>query len=519
MGVIFMTALLGIDAGTTSMKAVLFDLDGHPLGMALREYKLLTPTPDTVELEAETYWDACCLAVREAVAASGVDPREIAALAISSQGETLIPLDREGRPLRRAIVWLDNRATAEAARIEREFGADRVFQVTGQPEIVPTWPASKILWIREHEPEIFQHAAKFLLVEDYLLYKLTGRFVAEKALHTSTIMLDIGRKCWWDDMLHFLGLTPGRLGDLLEPGEVVGPLSAEGAAATGLSPQTVAVTGSMDQTAGALGAGNVRPGLLTETTGGALALCATLPGFVLDPGRGLATQYHARRDTYCLLPYGQTGGMALRWFRDAFCQPEMLVAGEMGADAYDLLTGEAAQVPPGCDGLVFLPHLMGAASPEFDPAARGVFYGIALKHGKPHFVRAILESVAYMLKKNLDLVEKISGSTDEVHSMGGGARSRLWLSIKADVLQKATTPVVVEETASLGVAIMAGVATGVFPDLEEALRRMVRLGERVAPNPDNARVYEIGYREYLDLYDSLAPMFRRSQDRRASASR
>jgi sugar (pentulose or hexulose) kinase len=511
-----MTTLLGIDAGTTSMKAVLFDLDGHPLGMALREYKLITPTPDRVELDAETYWDACCHAVREAVATSGTDHQEIAALAISSQGETTIPLDQEGKPLRRAIVWLDNRATAEAAWIEREFGVERVFQTTGQPEIVPTWPASKILWIREHEPEIFQRAAKFLLVEDYLLYKLTGRFVADKSLYTSSIMVDIEHKCWWDDMLHFLGLTPERLGDLLEPGEVVGPLSEEGTAASGLSTQTIAVTCSMDQMAGALGAGNVRPGLVTETTGGALALCVTLPGFVLDPQRRITTQYHALRDTYCLLPYGQTGGMALRWFRDALCQTEMIVAPIMGMDCYDLLTQEAAQVPPGCDGLVFLPHLMGAASPEFDPAARGVFYGIALKHHKPHFARAILESVAYMLKKNLDLVERISGKVDEVRSMGGGARSKLWLSIKADVLQKAVTPVVVEESASLGAAIMAGVATGVFQDLEEGLRRMVRLGERINPNPANARAYQVGYQEYLDLYDSLAPMFKRSQARRAA---
>ncbi len=514
-----MTTLLAIDAGTTSMKSVLFGLDGHPLGMASQEYQLFTPTPDTAELDAETYWDACCQTVREAVAASETDPSEIAALAISSQGETTIAVDREGKPLRRALVWLDNRATAEAARIEREFGSEQVFAVTGQPEVVPTWPASKILWIREHEPEMFERTAKFLLVEDYLLYRLTGRFVTERALQTSSIMLDIGRKCWWEPMLAFLRLRPDRLGDLLEPGEVVGPLSAEGATATGLTTRTLAVSGAMDQMAGALGAGNIRPGLVSETTGGALAICATLPGCVLDPKRRIPTHYHAHRDTYCLLPYGQTGGMALRWFRDAFCQSEMLIAREAGLDAYDLLTQEAARVPPGCDGLVCLPHLIGAASPEFDPTARAVFYGATLKHNKPYFVRAIMESVAYMLKKNLDIVEQISGAVSEVRSMGGGARSRLWSSIKADVLQKAVIPVAVEEAASLGAAIMAGVAAGLFADLEEGIAHMVRLGERIEPDPAKAEVYRLGYQEYLDLYDSLAPMFRRSQTRRPPESR
>jgi xylulokinase len=511
-----MTTLLGIDVGTTSLKAVLFDLNGKALGMALREYRLITPTPDTAELAAETYWDACCQAVREAVAASKTDPADIAALSISSQGETLIPVDEQGQPLRRAHVWLDNRPTAEAARIEREFGAEQVFRITGQPEVVPTWPASKILWIRAKEPEVFKRAAKFLLVEEYILFKLTGRFVAEKSVQTSSIMLDIRHGRWWDDMLRFLDISPDRLGELLEPGEVVGPLSQEGAAAAGLAGQTLAVTGSMDQMAGALGAGNVYPGLVSETTGGALAVCVTLPEYTLDPERRIPTHYHAVKDAYCLLPYGQVGGMALRWFRDGFCQPEMAVANELGQDAYNLLTRAAARIAPGCDGLVFLPHLMGAASPEFDPAARGVFYGLALEHQKPHLVRAIMESVAYMLKKNLDIVEGIAGEVTEVRAMGGGARSKVWLQIKADVLQKSVTPVAVEEAASLGVAIMAGVAAGVFRDLDEGLRRMARLGERIEPQAANARPYRIGYREYLDLYDTLAPMFKRSRERLGS---
>ena len=508
-----MIALLGIDAGTTAVKAHLFDLAGHVLGSGSREYELLTPAPDVTELPAETYWSACCAAVRQAVSQSQLQSDAIAALAISSQGETFICVDRAGVPLHPAIVWLDNRAGSEAREIARTFGAERVFAHTGQPELVPTWPACKILWLRRHEPDVFRNTFKYLLLEDYLLFRLTGQYVAEKGLHTSTLLLDVRQGKWWTDMFDFLDISPAQMGTLMEPGQVIGPLCPQGAAEAGLSTRTIAVTGSMDQTAGAVGAGNLTPGVVTETTGGALALCATLPAYLLDPQQRIPTHYHALPETYCLLPFGQTAGMALRWFRDRFCTAEMAAAERTGADVYELLAGQAATIPPGSEGLTFLPHLMGAASPEFDPAARGVFYGIAFKHGQPHFVRAIMESVAYMLRKNLDIVENIGGPARQLLALGGGARSRLWLSIKADVLQRPVIPVAVEEAASLGAAVMAAAAVGLFENLAAGAAQMTRLGAPVEPDPANAQTYEQGYQEYLDLYDTLAPMFRRSQQR------
>jgi xylulokinase len=512
------TAFLGIDAGTTAIKALLFDLSGQILGSGAQEYELLTPAPDVTELPAETYWQACCDAIRQAVARSHLHPDEIVALAISSQGETLVCVDEAGVPLRQAIVWLDNRASREAEHIESVFGVERVFAHTGQPEIVPTWPACKILWLRQHEPDTFRHTAKYLLLEDYLLFRLTGQYVAEKGLHTSTLLLDVPQGAWWTNMFDFLDISPEKMGTLMEPGQVVGTLSASGAAEAGLSTNTTAVTGSMDQTAGAVGAGNLLPGIVSEATGGALALCATLPGFTLDPQQRIATHYHALPETYCLLPFGQTAGMALRWFRDRFCAAEVAAAQHAVANVYDLLTAQAATIPAGSDGLVFLPHLMGAASPEFDPAARGVFYGIEFRHGHSHFLRAILESVAYMLRKNLEIVESIGGPASSILSMGGGARSHLWLSIKADVLQRPIIPVEVEEAASLGAAAMAATATGHFPHLSASTAAMTRLADPIQPSPANAQVYEQSYAEYLDLYDTLAPMFRRSHERRNPAA-
>jgi xylulokinase len=502
-----MDVFLGIDAGTTALKAALFDLEGQLLALDQQEYQLLTPAPAWVELEVEVYWQALGRAVRNAIQRSGLDGGSVKALAISSQGETLIPLNQEGQPTRRAIVWLDNRSVQEAKRLGEQFDIEEVYRVTGQPEVAPGWPAGKILWLKRNEPDAFARTARFLLLEDYLLYRLTGRFVTEMALQTSSLLLDIRRKAWWQPMLDAIGISPDRLARLMEPGQLIGPLSEESADTLGLSTGTLAVTGAMDQAAGAVGAGNITPGLATESTGGALAVLATLEEPSYDPQRRVPCHYHARRDTYCLLPWGQTAGMALRWFRDQFYDLEAKTARDDGRNAYDLMAEAATGVPAGSEGLVVLPHLEGAACPEFNPAARAVFFGATLRHTKGHFVRAIMESVAYMLKANLGIVEELGVPVAEVRSLGGGARSPLWLQIKADVLQKPLTPVAVEDAACLGAALMAATATGAFSSLEEGVGQMVRLGERVEPDPGLAAVYQEGYGQYLELYERLTPMF------------
>jgi xylulokinase len=503
-----MTLFLGIDAGTTALKAALFDLEGRMLALDRQEYQLLTPAPAWVEVDPQVYWEALCRATATVLGSSGAAPERVTALAISSQAETIVPVDSAGQPTYRAIVWLDNRAVAEAEWLAGHFEAEDVYRVTGQPEVAPTWPACKLLWLRQHEPAVFERTARFLLVEDFLLHRLTGQFVTEYALQTSSLMLDIQQKTWWQPVLDAIGLSPDRLGRLVEPGEAVGPLSREGSGALGLTPRTIAVAGAMDQAAGAVGAGNIAPGVVTETTGGALAILATLEAPRYDPQRRVPCHYHALPDTYCLLPWGQTAGMALRWFRDQFCELEVETARKKGRDAYDLMAELAASVPATSEGLVVLPHLEGAACPEFNAAARAVFYGATLRHTRAHFVRAIMESVAYMLRVNLNIVEELGVPVREVRSMGGGARSGLWLQIKADVLQKPVTPVAVEDAACLGAAMMAATATGAFSNLEEAVGQMVRLGQTVEPSLGQAEAYQQGYSQYLELYERLAPMFR-----------
>lgn len=428
-------------------------------------------------------------------------------MAISSQGETLVAVDEVGEPLYPAIVWLDNRSGVEADEIRAHFGTEAVFRVTGQPEITPTWPATKILWLRRHVPEVFERTHKFLLLEDYLLFRLTGRLAADPCLHSSSLLFDIRRKTWWGAMLDFVGLTPERLPEVQESGRAVGELTPEAARQTGLSRATVAATGGLDQALAALGAGNTRPGLVTESTGGALAIVATLQEPIFDPYGGIPCHYHALSDTYYLLPWGQTAGMTLRWFRDVFGGEELEAARRSGEDAYDLLTGAAARVPPAAEGLVALPHLSGAACPEFNPAARGVWFGVGLHHTKAHFVRAILEAVAYMLRRNVEILKELGVVVHEIRALGGGARSPLWNQIKADVLGVPVVTLSSEEVACLGAAILAGTAVGLYPSPEEAAGQLVSVRERWEPRLAHRSIYDHGYQVYLELYERLEELF------------
>lgn len=497
---------LGIDAGTTAMKAALFSQNGELIAVSSQEYTLETPKLAWVELDPRVYWQKCVQVIAEVLKITGCKPQDIQALAISSQAETLICLDCNGQPVRKAIVWLDNRAVEEAAEIAAKFSREEIYHTTGQPEVTATWPACKILWIRRNEPAIFAATAHFLLVEDYLLYQLTGELVTEFALESSSLLVDIQAKKWWGKMLDVIGISTEQLPPLVDPGQTVGTICEKGSCETGLSTRTIAVAGAIDQVIGAVGSGNIAPGIISETTGGALGIVATLQNPTFDPGFRIPCHFHALPDTYCLLPWGQTAGMALRWFRDAIYAPGFS-RNQSDVDLYDQMTAKAALIAPGAEKLVFLPHLEGAACPEFNAAARGVFFGLTLRHTQAHMIRAILESVAFMLKKNLEIVESLGIDIKEIRSVGGGAKSDLWLQIKADVLQKPVKRVNIDEAACLGAAILASVAAGAYRDVNESASQMVHIGKTFYPNPDHNSNYLEGYRQYVRLYEYLEPMF------------
>jgi xylulokinase len=281
-----MELLLAIDAGTTSVKAGLFAPDGRCMGVGRQEYQLDTPAADRVQLDPDIYWQACLKTVREAISRSGAKPSQVTALAVSSQGETIITLDAAGKAIYPALVWLDNRASAQASLLAERFGKE-VYPRTGIPEIVPTWSACKIMWLRQNEPEVFSRAHKFLLVQDYLIYRLTGRFVTDGSVSCTTLNYDLLKNAWWTDIQDDVGISTEQLPEIVQPGATVGTLSPKAAGELGLSTKTRVVTGGMDQAVGAIGAGNFKPGKVSESTGAALAIQATITDPLMDPSHAI----------------------------------------------------------------------------------------------------------------------------------------------------------------------------------------------------------------------------------------
>jgi len=485
--------LLGIDAGTTAIKVAAYDTDGRSLARSTVPFELETPSPQRVELEAELYWANTCTALRDVVRQLGKRSREIRALAVSSQGETFVALDERGKALRKAIVWLDNRAVEEAARIRRAFATEAYYATTGLPTCEASWESAKILWLREHEPEVFRRAASYLLVHDFILYRLTGRRVTEPSVSFSNGFMDFRGATWWREMVEFVGIRLDQLPEPMLSGALVGALTPAAAAETGLSTATEVYTGALDQICGAVGAGNIAPGLVTECSGTALALVAVSNDVKFDPKRQMPVVRHPNPGRYCLLPYSQTAAVVLEWFRDNFAQGE----------AFDRLVQEAMRVEPGAEGLVCLPHLAGSTTPIFNPHARGVFSGFTLRHSRAHFVRAILESVGFMLREHIENLRTAGLQVGKIRSIGGGARSDDWLQIKADICQLPIERVEEDEAATLGAAVIAGVGAGVLTSFEAAVESLIRVADRIEPRSELGARYNTAFRAYREAFDRL----------------
>ncbi len=503
-----MEYLLGIDAGTTSVKSAIFTADGRCMGISRKEYQLETPAADRAQLDAEIYWQSCICTVREAVKLAEINVDQILCLSVSSQGETIIAMGDQGNPTYPALVWMDNRAMTQAAKLAEQF-QNLTYSHTGIPEIIPTWSACKILWIKENEPEVFARAHKFVLVQDYLIYRLTGKYFTDGSISSTTLYFDIQKNDWWEDILKAIGINKIQLPTLVAPGTIIGNISTTASNDLGLSTTTQVVCGGMDQSVGAIGAGNYKSGIISETTGAALTIQATISDPLIDPTRSIPVYFHSVPNLYLFVPVCPTGGMALKWFRDQFGLLEISNAEGQDKDSYDLMTSLAETIPPGADGLAMLPHLMGAFSPEPNALARGSFTGFTLRHTKAHFIRALLEGVAFMLKRNIETIEKAGINITEIVSTGGGARSRLWNQIKANVLNKTVVTLKNEETALTGNAILAGVACGIFKTIDETCKVMVSRDKIFRPDKDVA-AYTQPYAIYCTLDQVLSNYYKSS---------
>lgn len=503
------TFILSLDLGTTAIKVAIVNAQGKLVATSTQEYKLLTPDTLSVELPVETYWEAFKKGVAEVMQTSGIARDSLVSLGISAQGETLILLDAQHKPLRNAIVWMDNRAQKEAKELDGKFPPELMQKHTGQVSMVPTWPAAKLLWVRNHEPAVFERIDKILLIEDYFIFRLTGQFACEGSLICSTAYWDIRTKKWWPEMLSYLGIVEAQLPDILEPGTVVQAVSKAVADELGVSEHMMVCTGALDQAAGAIGVGNIAKGLFSENTGAALAICASVDEPFIDERQQMPCHYHGIPDLYMAHTF-TTGGMVLKWFRDAFCTLEMLVGESTGQDPYYLMDLAARNIPAGSDGLIMLPHLSGAMAPEANPKAKGVFFGITMKHTREHFIRAIMESVGFIVMRNIEAVESMGIPVEEIRVLGGGSKSKVWNQIKADITGRTIYTTENSDAACLGAAIISGVAVGEFSNIKDAVDNMIVLKEKFVPNMENHEKYRILYAQYKQLYEDLCPLFEKA---------
>ncbi len=484
--------LLSLDLGTTSTKVALFDVEGHLLADSSHEYQLLTPQPGFCELPIETYWEACVAGICQCLRQH--DGRQVQGIGLSSQGQTFVPLDAQGQPLYNAIAWLDTRAGDQTRRIAERFSPREHYEKTGYTSFNEVASGPKILWLREHEPDVFERAAHYLMLPDYVIWRLTGEMIGDPQDSGSTGMTHRRAGTWWPEMLEFIGLRQEQLPPIGHCGEPAGTILADVARELGLSDDVVVVVGANDQTAGMIGAGNVRPGTVTATIGTALAVMATTDTFIDDPSPGVGTGIHAVPGLFTILSYTKTAAMALTWFRDAVCTD--------GA-SYDALLREAEKAPPGCEGLLMLPHLTGTATPDFNADARGAFVGLSMAHKRPHMIRAILEAVAYSLREHLERLAGLGTTPESVRALGGGARSDFWLQMMADVTTVPMERPVCQEAASLGAAMLAAVGIGLYASIPEAADAVYRADCVFAPQSDHREVYDAAYAKFGDIYRRL----------------
>ncbi|WP_438318108.1 FGGY-family carbohydrate kinase [Candidatus Caldatribacterium sp. SIUC1] len=494
-------AILGIDMGTSGCKVVAFRENGEVLGFSGKEYPFITPRPGWLEIDPEKVWEAVCAALGE-VGRSLQEP--ISALAVTSHGETLIPLGRDGRPLTFAIANFDVRANRYVAFFRERFDPFHLFSVTGMP-LHGMYTVNKILWLRDHEPEIFERTWKFSCVEDFIIFRLTGETPAmDYSLASRTMMFDVRKKAWARDILEAVGISEERLPRVLPSGTPVGSLREDLARDFGLQEKILVATGGHDQPCGVLGCGVCSPGeaMYGIGTSECVALNIGPQPFLTKEmmENGFCCYPHVAEGDYITLAYIASGGSLVRWFRDAIAPDKKQEARELGKDPYRMLF---EHLPEGPVPLFVLPHFAGSGTPYLDEHSRGAIVGLTLAASRWEIFRAILESLTYEMKVNLDLFEAFGLPVVDLRAVGGGARSFEWLRMKADILGKTLLLPETEEAVALGTAILAGKAAGVFAHTQEGIAAMVRFRERIEPSLSRHEVYRRYYSVYQKVYNGL----------------
>lgn len=487
--------ILGIDVGTGGTRAVLVSEDGAVIASATSEHAPFTsPKTAWAEQDPADWWRAAL----EAIRATGVDPKQITGVGLTGQMHGAVLLDADGAVLRPAIIWCDQRTDEQCAWITQTVGAKRLLDLTCNPAL-NNFTLTKLLWVRQHEPEIWKKVRHVLLPKDYVRYRLSGEYAIDVADASGTLMLDVTHRRWSDELLSLVDIDKALLPKVFESPEVCAKVSSQAAALTGIPAGTPIVAGAGDQAAGAIGMGITRPGAVSVTLGTSGVVFAATDAPSLDPGGRLHTFCHAIPGRWHVMGVTQAAGLSLRWIRDQFCAPGY---------GYSELSKEAAAAPPGCDGLLWAPYLMGERTPHLDSSIRAALVGLAASHTRGYVARAVMEGVAFSQRDSFTIFAELGVPVNKIRLSGGGARSKLWKQIQADVYGHAVETIAADEGGAYGAALLSGVGTNLWPSVDEACDRYVHTAEIVAPNPRDKAVMDNQYLKYSRVYPALKAIYK-----------
>ncbi|MBI1324064.1 xylulokinase [bacterium] len=502
-----MAVALGIDIGTSGTKTLAIDETGRILASASSEYPCSHPQPGWSEQDPELWWRATCETIRAVLHRGGLKPEDIGGVGLSGQMHGSVFLDESGNVLRPALLWNDQRTVAECAEITRLAGGhDALVGMVANPAVTG-FTAPKILWLRNAEPHNYQRLRQVLLPKDYVRYRLSGTYATEVSDASGTLLLDVKNRAWSHELVSKLGLDASILPPCYESHVISAEVSSKGAAECGLAVGTPIVGGAGDQPASAVGNGIVRGGIVSATLGtsGVVFAHADTPDF--GPAGKLQAGCHAVAGAWHTMGVVLSAGGAMQWLRNHLGQLEMAEAQRRGVDPYEILTEEAQRATAGCEGLVFLPYLTGERTPHFDPYARGGWIGLTVRHERSHVIRAVMEGVTFAMRDSLELVRASGVQPKQIRLSGGGARSRFWRQMQADIYGSEVATINAAEGPAFGVGLLAFVGTGVYANVPEACDATIREVERIAPNRDLTKAYDTAFAHYRAAYTSLKPLF------------
>jgi len=498
---------LGIDIGTSGTKTLAIDGTGKILASASAEYPCDHPRPGWSEQDPELWWQATRQTVRAVLEKGGLKPADVAGVGLSGQMHGSVFLDADGRVIRPALLWNDQRTAAECAEIEEKAGGrEALIRMVANPALTG-FTAPKLLWVRRHEPANWDRVRQVLLPKDYIRYRLSGTYATEVSDASGTLMLDVANRRWSTELLGKLGLDPSILPECFESPEISATVSEVGSRETGLAAGTPVVGGGGDQPAGAVGNGIVRPGVVSATMGTSGVVFAHTDEVGFDPLGRLQRGCHAVPGAWHVMGVVLSAGGSFQWFRNELGRAEIDRAKAQGVDPYFLLTDEAALAGVGAEGLFFLPYLTGERTPHFDPDAKGAWVGLTVRHGRAHLARSVLEGATYAMRDSLELIRETGVTVEQIRLSGGGARNALWRQIQADVYGHEVHTVKSTEGPAFGVALLAQVGTGGYATVPEACDATIRLADQTPVDPKAKAFYDRGYGLYRRLYQDLKGSF------------